>query len=179
MSSTSESSGDGDRPDDDDDDGDDGLTGFRWGFGRWGFGKSLGDAGGSDEAGPSRMDFAMNFSSDAGGFVAGEEDELDDEVEYYDDPGDEGDEEGEYDFEDGGYAQDDVLYPGLYRALYGFEPEGTAEMKLEEDQTVRVVGRGGGVGWAVVIKEDGGHALVPESYLEPVTIDEEEEGSGE
>ena len=33
-------------------------------------------------------------------------------------------------------------------------------MALEEDQVVRVVGRGGGVGWAVVVKLGGGHALV-------------------
>ncbi|PPQ66832.1 hypothetical protein CVT24_008691 [Panaeolus cyanescens] len=86
---------------------------------------------------------------------------------------------------------EDQLYPGLYRALYAFEPEGTAEMRLEEDQIVRVVGRGGGVGWAVVVVPEGEevgevnggvgvlvaegaqggkatrHALVPESYLEP------------
>ena len=36
------------------------------------------------------------------------------------------------------------LLPGLYRALYAFEPEGTAEMRLDEDQVVRVIGRGGG-----------------------------------
>ena len=50
-------------------------------------------------------------------------------------------------------------------------------MKLEEDQVVRVIGRGGGVGWAVVdrdAEEMGmGHALVPESYLEVVRLDEE------
>ena len=44
-------------------------------------------------------------------------------------------------------------------------PEGTAEMALEEDQVVRVVGRGGGVVWAIVEKEGGGHALVTESYI--------------
>jgi hypothetical protein len=88
--------------------------------------------------------------------------------------------------------EEDALYPGLYRALYAFEPEGTAEMRLEEDQVVRVIGRGGGVGWAVVIDEKGTaeeaeaegvasdlvapkHALVPESYLEPVRLDWEDE----
>ncbi|PIL36403.1 hypothetical protein GSI_00091 [Ganoderma sinense ZZ0214-1] len=74
----------------------------------------------------------------------------------------------EYDDEDG---QDDALIPGLYRALYTFEPEGTAEMALEEEQIVHVVGRGGGVGWAVVEREEGGHALVPESYLELMEAD--------
>ena len=59
----------------------------------------------------------------------------------------------------------------MYRALYAFEPEGTAEMALEEEQIVHVVGRGGGVGWAVVEREEGGHALVPESYLELVEAD--------
>jgi hypothetical protein len=91
--------------------------------------------------------------------------------------------------------EEDTLYPGLYRALYAFEPEGTAEMRLVEDQVVRVVGRGGGVGWAVVIDEQGmqeekekaegegrlgelvapKHALVPESYLEVVKLDWEEQ----
>jgi hypothetical protein len=45
---------------------------------------------------------------------------------------------------------DSPLPPGIYRALYAFEAEGTAEMSLSEGQLVRVVGRGGGVGWAVV-----------------------------
>ncbi|KAH9483292.1 hypothetical protein JR316_0005398 [Psilocybe cubensis] len=117
---------------------------------------------------PSRMDLDRNFLDG---------DDMDDDDEYYDAAQDEEDEE--------------TLYPGLYRALYAFEPEGTAEMRLVEDQIVRVVGRGGGVGWAVVIDEnaegdeagskaDGStsapkHALVPESYLEPVRLDWEDE----
>lgn len=94
---------------------------------------------------------------------------------------------------DGEGQEQEPLYPGLYRALYAFEPEGTAEMKLDEDQIVRVVGRGGGVGWAVVVvpndddddddDERGGgvvrptlrHALVPEGYLEVVRLDWEDE----
>ena len=95
--------------------------------------------------------------------------------------------------EDGEYEEpQEPLYPGLYRALYSFEPEGMAEMELDENQIVRVVGRGGGVGWAVVVDERGGdeegrkvqvkHALVPESYLEAVTLDwldwEEDEEEG-
>ncbi|KAL0577264.1 hypothetical protein V5O48_004721 [Marasmius crinis-equi] len=67
------------------------------------------------------------------------------------------------------------LQPGLYRALYAFDPEGADEMALQEDQVVRVVGRGGD-GWAVVIAENQEesklkHALVPESYLEVVKLD--------
>jgi hypothetical protein len=72
------------------------------------------------------------------------------------------------------------LLPGLYRALYVFEPEGTAEMALEEDQIVRVIGRGGGVGWAIVARGgDEGHALVPEGYLELVSLDRDSEQVGE
>ena len=50
----------------------------------------------------------------------------------------------------GGIDPDLPLPPGIYRALYSFEAEGTAEMSLSEGQLVRVIGRGGGVGWAVV-----------------------------
>ncbi|KIK65224.1 hypothetical protein GYMLUDRAFT_39587 [Collybiopsis luxurians FD-317 M1] len=79
------------------------------------------------------------------------------------------------------------LSPGLYRALYAFEPEGSREMALQEQQIVRVVGRGGGVGWAVVVvdgvdeqgkkrmsQKDRQLALVPEGYLEPIALDEDE-----
>ena len=64
----------------------------------------------------------------------------------------EDDEDGYEDTEGG---DEELLLPGMYRAIYAFEPEGTAEMKLEEEQVVHVVGRGGGVGWAVVEKEGG------------------------
>lgn len=113
--------------------------------------------------------------------------------------------EGEGPYEDGddavevdsGYDDDDAgggeqveeeLKPGLYRALYAFDPEGTAEMALVEDQIVRVIARGGGVGWAIVERppekgegvggfglEAAGQALVPESYLEPYQLDDEDE----
>jgi hypothetical protein len=63
-----------------------------------------------------------------------------------------------------------------------------AEMESDEDQIVRVVGRGGGIGWAVVVDERGGdelegkvqvkHALVPEGYLEAVRLDWEDEEDG-
>lgn len=95
--------------------------------------------------------------------------------------------------DDDAYSQDDdgppypdpdvPLVPGLYRALYTFEPEGTAEMALVEDQIVKIVGRGGGVGWAIAVREGEGegegelgdkHALVPEGYLELVKADGEE-----
>jgi hypothetical protein len=72
--------------------------------------------------------------------------------------------------------------------LYAFDPEGTAEMALVEDQIVRVIARGGGVGWAIVERayengvgvgavglEAAGQALVPESYLEPYQLDGEDE----
>ncbi|KAK1215188.1 hypothetical protein PQX77_022225 [Marasmius sp. AFHP31] len=73
------------------------------------------------------------------------------------------------------------LRPGLYRALFDFEPEGADEMALQEDQVVRVIGRGGD-GWAVVLMDSGAadgentaqsqkHALVPEGYLEAVELD--------
>jgi len=58
--------------------------------------------------------------------------------------------------------------PGLYRAIFPFVAEGAAEMDLTEEQLVNVLGRGGGDGWVVVATEDGGQALVPESYLELV-----------
>ena len=167
----------------------DGWGSFKWGFGRfssWGFGRGMGTTttstttggGGGDalnENFPSKTDFARNFGEEAE-----EPDPYDDgdgyEYEYDEEaspsPADDGD----------GYSDgEEPLYPGLYRALYAFEPEGTAEMKLDEDQVVRVIGRGGGVGWAVVDRgggEGGGHALVPESYLEVVRLDEEGEGVG-
>ncbi|QRV72225.1 hypothetical protein RhiJN_00239 [Ceratobasidium sp. AG-Ba] len=77
----------------------------------------------------------------------------------------------------------DAFVPGIYRALYAFEPEGTAEMALVEDQQVRVLGRGGGVGWVVVLKPGGGseQALVPEGYLEFVSaeVDDDDEHDDE
>lgn len=85
------------------------------------------------------------------------------------------------------------LLPGLYKAVFDFTPEGTAEMGLREGDIVRVAGEGGGVGWAVVVRgivrftEDGEEvieavdgskirtedswALVPESYLEVWRLD--------
>ncbi|KAH9936817.1 uncharacterized protein BXZ73DRAFT_100238 [Epithele typhae] len=102
--------------------------------------------------GPSRAELLRNFG---GAGEAAEDDEDDDEDEY----------------DDAQTGDDEPLVPGLYRALYAFDPEGTAEMALEEEQIVHVVGRGGGVGWAVVEKDGGGHALVPESYLELVEAD--------
>ena len=112
---------------------------------------------------PSKTDFARNFdvsspTEEKGAFSYDGVDEDDDDGNY----------DAEEDEEDGS-----PLIPGRYRALYAFEPEGTAEMALEEDQVVCVIGRGGGVGWAVVEKEDGGHALVPESYLELVEASRE------
>ncbi|KAG8903717.1 hypothetical protein FRC01_009021 [Tulasnella sp. 417] len=62
--------------------------------------------------------------------------------------------------------------PGLYKALYPFEPEGSAEMGLEEDQEVRCLCRYDvSEGWLVAVKEvtNSGeviHALVPEAYMQ-------------
>ncbi|OBZ65376.1 hypothetical protein A0H81_14604 [Grifola frondosa] len=124
----------------------------------WGNGGDI--SNGAEEGGPSRTDFERNFD------VSSPTDEFADPQDGA--PSD--------DYEEDIPNEDEPLLPGLYRALYVFEPEGTAEMALREEQIVRVVGRGGGVGWAVVEKEEGGHALVPESYLELVEVDE---GSGD
>lgn len=117
---------------------------------------------------PSQSELDRNFA-----------DTGDDDVEVEEE--EEGFVDAEEDFSeqaDDGMEVEPPLLPGIYRALYHFEPEGLAEMKLEEGQVVRVVGRGGGVGWAVVVKDglqdEGVHALVPESYLEPWSLDCEE-----
>lgn len=117
------------------------------------------------KAGPSKTEFDINFDMSSPAEEISEPEYGDDD----DDDDNEGqDEEG---FLEGG--DDEALIPGTYRALYAFEPEGTAEMALEEEQIVHVIGRGGGVGWAIVEKEGGGHALVPESYLDLVQADED------
>lgn len=151
---------------DEDEEGDEGWSRFRWGIGRlsWNFGaghSSSSSAGGSGGDGfPSKSDLERNF-------VEADDDEDNEDDEFYD-----------VEEEEGEATVDEPLLPGLYKALYAFEPEGTAEMALEEDQIVRVVGRGGGVGWAVVVvdkeknKGTQQHALVPESYLELVQLDE-------
>jgi len=150
----------------DDENDTNGWGGFKWGLQKlqsgWGFDSRSSD---TSEDFPTHTDFARNFG-DGSGDVG---DDDDDEGEVYEEPGDCLDEEPE---------GEPVLHPGLYRALYAFEPEGTAEMRLEEDQIVRVVGRGGGVGWAVVVKDGlkdtGAHALVPQSYLEVARLDRDE-----
>jgi len=126
-----------------------GLSGW-WSGGlsrlSWTFGNKEGSNRGDDPSGespfPTKNDLERNFVDDVD----------DDDDEQY-----ESAEEGD---------EDNDTPPGLYKALYEFEPEGTSEMRLAEDQIVRVVGKGGGVGWVVVENETGGHALVPESYLE-------------
>jgi len=208
MSQGSVESSDGDEEEVDDeswDVGGGGWDGFRMGLGRlsWSnMGTTTTAAGGGastaatvleeevakeNAAGfPSRMELDRNFLEGDG-----DADFLDDDDDdEYDDtnkllvPAEDDEDDDDY--------EEDALYPGLYRALYAFEPEGTAEMRLVEDQVVRVIGRGGGVGWAVVIDEKGTaeaaeaeglasdlvapkHALVPESYLEPVQLDWEDE----
>ena len=175
------------------DDGDDPASssggGSSYGFAGWGLGRLSwfgvrsggaataadggGGFGGGGIGGPSQGDFVRNFED-----AVSPSDEIDDPYQSLDD------DDNFDDFEDGVGCDDgegdDVerpLLPGLYRALYAFEPEGTAEMALDEDQIVRVVGRGGGVGWAIVARgDDEGHALVPEGYLELVSLDPEQLG---
>ena len=152
---------------------------------------------------PTRKDLDMNFMDSSSS--SSDDDVVDDErrgrrvadhgitEEFNDDDFDEtvphADDRDADDGEDEEYEEpQEPLYPGLYRALYAFEPEGMAEMELDEDQIVRVVGRGGGIGWAVVVDERGGdevggkvqvkHALVPEGYLEVVKLDWEDEEEG-
>lgn len=133
------------------------LSNHFWGLEAQGVGSGTG-------SGPSRSDFERNFDSSSSS--PGEEPEGE---AFSIDPDDTGEGwEGEPEIN-----EDEPLLPGLYRALYPFEPEGTAEMALEEDQLVKVIGRGGGVGWAVVEQGEGGHALVPESYLELVEVDQD------
>lgn len=151
-----------------------GWGGFKWGLQKlqsgWRFNSRSSDF---TEDFPTRTDFARNFGDGSGDI----DDDNDDGGDVYEDPDDYF--ENPCDDEDEEMEGEPALHPGLYRALYAFEPEGTAEMKLEEDQIVRVVGRGGGVGWAVVVKDGlkdtGVHALVPQSYLEVVRLDGDEE----
>lgn len=153
--------------------------GVPWGLGRlsWfsrgsvsGNAAAAGDgSGGESGSGPSAGDFARNFD------VQSPDQEIDNPYENWgaQNTGDELSDEGNGDEGEGeGEGEGGELIPGLYRAIYAFEPEGTAEMALEEEQMVRVIGRGGGVGWAIALREDGEHALVPEGYLELVTPDD-------
>jgi hypothetical protein len=153
-----------------------------WGLGRLSWfgarsGSSAGTGTGTDSAtggGPSQRDFARNFTE-----AMSPEYEADDPYESLDDDDDD-DDSGHYGGVEEESGQERPLLPGSYRALYAFEPEGTAEMALEEDQVVRVIGRGGGVGWAIVARGgDEGHALVPEGYLELVSLDRDSEQVGE
>jgi hypothetical protein len=128
---------------------------------------------------PSRNDLDRNFFPDEEDYDVVDAEEDDD----YDDDLDD-DEDGLGEGEGGEGGEEEELYPGIYRAMFAFDPEGssfsvlfssgflcvslsrfderwvngadafghvgTAEVALSEDQLVRVVGRGGGVGWAVV-----------------------------
>jgi len=143
-----------------------GWGGFTWGglTNRisWSFGSGRAAADGNEP--PSKTDFERNFDVSSPveeKTVFGEQDVADEDEE-----GDEDNDDYEYDE----HSEGGNLLPGIYRAIYAFEPEGTAEMALEEDQIVNVLGRGGGVGWAIVEKADGVQALVPESYLELVEL---------
>ncbi|THV07022.1 hypothetical protein K435DRAFT_833957 [Dendrothele bispora CBS 962.96] len=164
-----------------------GSSGFQFGKGRFSWGPSASSsASNSNPSGayPSQKDLARNFAgmedSPATSSSESEEDSA-----YYD----------ASETQDGKYYEDSTdedvpLLPGFYRALYAFDPEGSAEVGLVEDQIVKVVGRGGGVGWAVVVvgnmgddgvwrndlSDDGKekHGLVPESYLEAWRLDDED-----
>lgn len=166
-----------------------GWGAFRWaGSKLWGF--ALGGGGSAanskhrgtpssvDTEGfvPTSSDFARNFdvSSPQDEYPPSGFNHFEADSDYQDAQSD------SYDEDLSDYPDQDIpLLPGLYRAMYAFVPEGTAEMALAEDQIVRIVGRGGGVGWAVAEDENGNHALVPESYLEPVRLDEDLEAEEE
>ncbi|CAG8740986.1 1487_t:CDS:1, partial [Acaulospora colombiana] len=81
--------------------------------------------------------------------------------------------------------EDYSLRPGIYRVLFAFTAESPAEMSVNEDQLIRVLGRGGGEGWVVALRSwtpedtlpdmralteeanhEEEHGLVPESYIE-------------
>ncbi|EJD00741.1 uncharacterized protein FOMMEDRAFT_21264 [Fomitiporia mediterranea MF3/22] len=154
-----------------------GWGAFRWaGSKLWGFALGGGKQRGSTNEGadggfmPTSSDFARNFD------VSSPNDEYPTTgfqgLGQTDADSEEMSSEVDSEYAEGYPDQDAPLLPGLYRALYAFVPEGTAEMALGEDQVVRIVGRGGGVGWAVAEDEQGNHALVPESYLEIVKLDE-------
>lgn len=88
-----------------------------------------------------------------------------------------------------GYSE---LRSGVYRVLFDFVPEGDNELGVSEGQLVKVVGSGGGEGWAVVLKgwtmeaakegneteqqvdDKEAHGLVPESFLEIYHLDDDE-----
>ena len=155
------------------------LGAFRWASklsGAWRFGGASGSRTSGSGYTPSQQDFERNFDDAA-------------DADVTDSPGDDEEYSSEYDEEVD--VEPEELLPGLYRALYDFDPEGTAEMGLKEGQIVKVVGRGGGVGWAIAVRADaegegggggGGEAnwaLVPESYLRVFKLDEpdaEDEG---
>lgn len=87
------------------------------------------------------------------------------------------DDEEDHDVQGYMHEEEQECVPGLYRAAYAFESEGAAEMSLAENQVVRIIGRGGGAGWAIALRppeEGGGHALVPEAYLELVKAEADE-----
>jgi hypothetical protein len=167
-----------------DDDDDDDAYGYGWGGtggGGW-FRKGLGrlswagvgstttpgeaEGNGEEEGYPSAGDLARNF----------DQEEEDDSGSYAHNTADASLQDS-FTSDDLSDDADDPLYPGIYRALFAFEPEGTAEVGLREDQLVRVVKRGGGVGWAVVeVGWRAGKELVSE-LRESGELDEEEGGN--
>lgn len=132
---------------------------------------------------------SSSCSSDSGSSDDSEDSGFnEDEQEQGEESEDEGEFDDEYDVDE--RHPDTSLSPGLYRSLYPFSPEAPSEMALVEGQVVRVIGKGSGDGWAIVVvsnddTDDGSderrrkrkvrHALVPESYLEAVRLDEWEQ----
>ena len=52
-----------------------------------------------------------------------------------------------WNFDDDDQGVEESFYDaGLYRALYSFDSEGTVEMAFAEDQIMRVLELGGGIG---------------------------------
>ncbi|KAF8581389.1 hypothetical protein K439DRAFT_223551 [Ramaria rubella] len=157
------------------------------GFGNWGAFRWASKLGGAWGFGSAGAGGSSNRSSSTGGYTPNQQDferNFDDSVDVdLESGGDDGEYSSGYENEgdEGGETEPEELLPGLYRALYDFDPEGTAEMALKEGQLVRVAGRGGGVGWAIAIRPgvetqgeggEGSWALVPESYLRLVKLDD-------
>ena len=162
-----------------------GWSALRWASklgGPFGFGAVTSSGSGSGSGNGSRASGIGGYTPSQQDFERNFDDTVDPEI--LDSPADDADEDylSDYDNDGEGEGEGEELLPGLYRALYDFEPEGTAEMGLKEGQVIKVVGRGGGVGWAIAIRpdarthandgEESNWALVPASYLRAVKLDE-------
>ncbi|EJU05928.1 hypothetical protein DACRYDRAFT_112756 [Dacryopinax primogenitus] len=70
-----------------------------------------------------------------------------------------------YDDEDEEDSFERPFVPGLYRCLYDFIPEGTAELPMTAGHLYRIVSRCGPIGWVIMVNADGTTGIVPEGYL--------------